>query len=64
MNSENWSVQVPIMDLMQIVKMLDGISSIQQENQNLRRELDGLRRVQSEQLEIIGDMRRVLRKLV
>ncbi len=63
MNSENWSVQVPIKDLMQIVKMLDGISSLQDENRQLRRELDGLRRVQSEQLEIIGDMRRVLRTL-
>ena len=62
MNEQNWMVQVPIKDLLKLVEMLDGISTIQQENQTLRRELEGLRRVQSEQLEIIGDMRRVLRK--
>ena len=63
MNEQNWMVQVPIKDLLKLADMLNGISAIQQENQTLRRELDGLRRVQSEQLEIIGDMRRVLRKL-
>lgn len=63
MNEQNWMVQVPIKDLLKLADMLNGISAIQQENQTLRRELEGLRRVQSEQLEIIGDMRRVLRKL-
>lgn len=64
MDGTNWMVQVPIKDLMQLMQMKDNFDSMKQENAQLRREMEGLRRMQSEQMEVIGDLRRSLRAVL
>lgn len=64
MDGTNWMVQVPINDLMQLMQMKDNFDSMKQENAQLRREMEGLRRMQSEQMEVIGDLRRSLRAVL
>lgn len=63
MNDSQWMVQVPINDLMQLMQMKDTFDTMKQENAQLRREMEGLRRIQSEQMEVIGDLRRACRSL-
>ena len=63
MDGQNWLVQVPINDLMALMNMKQEFDRISAENTQLRREMEGLRRVQSETMELVGDLRRLYKQL-
>jgi len=54
-----WTVNVPVNDLLALMGLKDDLDRVTAENAQLRREMDGLRRVQSESMEKLGDLRRV-----
>ena len=56
MTSSNWMVQVPVSDLMELMTLKDDFDRVNAENKQLRREMEGLRRVQSEMMERLGDL--------
>lgn len=63
MDGQNWMVQVPINDLMALMNMKQEFDRMNAENNQLRREMEGLRRVQSETMELVGDLRRLCKQL-
>lgn len=60
-SSSEWLVQVPISDLVALQSLPGELVRLQKENEQLRRELDGVRRIQSETLQLVGDMRRKIK---
>lgn len=63
MDGQNWMVQVPINDLIALMNMKQEFDRMNAENNQLRREMEGLRRVQSETMELVGDLRRLCKQL-
>ena len=57
-----WYVNVPFSDLHKLINHLGELDSIRAENEQLRREMDGLRNLYSELLTIFGDLRREIKK--
>ena len=57
MNQE-WYVNVPLSELNKLVNQLDFMDSLKQENEQLRREMDGLRNMFSELQIAFGELRR------
>lgn len=62
MPGNDWFVQVPLSDLVALQNMSAEFVKIRSENDQLRREMEGLRRVQSETLQVLSDLKRELRK--
>ena len=62
-SASGWLIQIPLSELIALQSLPSEMDKLKAENQQLRREIDGLRRVQSEALQVLGDMRRSLRKL-
>ena len=58
--SQEWYVNIPFSDLHQLINQLDTLDSIRADNDQLRRELDGLRNLYHEVLTVVGDLRREL----
>lgn len=54
----DWLVQVPLSQLLELKNSFEQQERIQQENAQLRREIEGLRRVQSETLIVLADLRK------
>lgn len=63
MANSDWLIQVPLSELVALQNMTSIVDSLRAENAQLRRELDGLRRVQCETMQVVGDLRREFRKL-
>lgn len=57
---DDWLVQVPLSQLLELKQSFENQRSMQDENAQLRREIEGLRRVQSETLEKMSDLCRDL----
>lgn len=55
---DTWMVQVPIKELLALCGLKDELDRISTENKQLRREVEGLRNIQSQMMEIMGDFRR------
>ena len=64
MPGNDWFVQVPLSELVALQNMTSEFDKLRSENAQLRREMEGLRRVQSETLQVLGDLRRDFRKSV
>ena len=64
MPTANWMVQVPINDLMELMQMKDSFERMKEENSQLRREMEGLRLLQSETMTVVGDLRKSLRAVL
>lgn len=64
MPGNDWLVQVPLSELVALQNMTSEFDKLRSENAQLRREMEGLRRVQSETLQVLGDLRRDFRKSV
>lgn len=60
----DWLVQVPLSELVTLKNMTAEFEKLRAENAQLRREMDGLRRVQSETMQVLGDLKREFRKAV
>lgn len=60
--SGSWLIQVPLSELVALQELPAQMEGLKKENQQLRRELDGLRRIQSETIQALGDLRRSLKK--
>lgn len=63
MATSNWMVQVPVNDLLALMGLKDDLDRVTAENAQLRREMDGLRRIQSESMQVLGDLRRLCNKI-
>lgn len=61
MNGSDWLVQVPLSELVALKNMSEDLVKIRAENEQLRREIQGLRRVQSEMMQLCGDLRKALK---
>lgn len=55
---DSWMVQVPIKELLALCGLKDELERISAENKQLRREIDGMRNIQSQMMELLGDYRR------
>lgn len=58
----DWSIQIPLSELVALQELPRRIEDLEKENKQLRREIDGLRRINSETLQVLGDLRREVRK--
>lgn len=58
--SKEWTVNIPLSDLNQLINQLDSLDAIRAENAQLRREMEGMRNMFSELLNKFADLRREL----
>lgn len=58
-----WTVNVPVNDLLALMGLKDDLDRVTAENAQLRREMDGLRRVQSESMQVLGDLRNLCNRI-
>jgi len=58
----DWSIQIPLSELAALQALPGRMDELTSENKQLRREVEALRRIQSETMELVGDLRRELRK--
>lgn len=56
--ASNWSIQIPLTDLVALQELPSKLEDLEIENKQLRRELETLRCLYSQTLEILGDIRR------
>ena len=61
MPENDWLIQVPLSELVALKNMSGEFAKIREENEQLRCEIQGLRRVQSEMMQLCGDLRKVLK---
>lgn len=59
MASSEWMVQVPVNDLLALMGLKDELERVTAENAQLRREMDGLRCLQRESMQVLGDLRKL-----
>lgn len=62
MADNDWSIQVPLSALVALQGLPGRMDGLEKENAQLRREVDALRRINSETLQVLGDLRREMRK--
>lgn len=53
-----WSLQVPLSALVELQELPERMKTLEAENKQLRRELEALRNIQSQTMQVIADMRR------
>lgn len=61
MSENDWLIQIPLSELVALKNMTGEFAKIREENEQLRREIQGLRRVQSEMMQLCGDLRKALK---
>lgn len=61
MPENDWLIQVPLSELVALKNMSGEFAKLREENEQLRREIQGLRRVQSEMMQLCGDFRKALK---
>lgn len=57
----DWSIQVPLSALVALQALPGRMDGLEKENAQLRREVDALRRINSDALQLLGDLRREIR---
>lgn len=62
MSGNDWFIQIPLSELVALQGLPARIEALEKANVQLRKELEALRRIQSEGLQLIGDLRRDIRK--
>lgn len=58
----DWSIQIPLSELVALQGLPARMDGLEKDNEQLRRELEALRRLHSETLQAFGDFKRELRK--
>lgn len=59
--SREWSVNIPFADLQMLLQNADHMEKLEEDNTQLRRELEGLRNMFSELQTAFGELRRELK---
>lgn len=59
--SPSWGVIVPLSALMALQALPDQMASLKAENSQLRREIEALRCIQSQSLQLVADLQRSLK---
>ena len=59
--SKEWYVNIPFSDLNLLINQLENMEAIQNDNAQLRREMDGMRNMFNELLTAFGELRRELK---
>lgn len=54
----DWSLQIPLSALVDLQGLPERMNKLEAENKQLRRELEALRLIQSQSLEMLADLRR------
>lgn len=62
MPGSDWLVQVPLSELVALKGMVEHLAKLDANNAQLRREVDALRNIQSEVMQLVGDLRREVSK--
>lgn len=62
MDKHTWMLNVPITEIIALLGAIEDMEQISAENKQMRREIEGLRRVQNETLELVCDLRKEIRK--
>lgn len=62
MASNDWFIQIPLSELVALQGLPARIEDLENTIIQLRREVEALRRIQSDSLQILGDLRREFRK--
>ena len=62
MGGSDWSIQVPLSALVALQGLPGRMEQVEKDNAQLRREVEALRRINSEALQALGDLRREMRK--
>lgn len=62
MGGTDWSIQVPLSALVALQGLPGRMEQVERDNAQLRREVEALRRINSEALQALGDLRREMRK--
>lgn len=63
MEKKAWMVQIPIDDIIALYGAIEENDKTKAENAQLRREIDGLRKIQSECMLLLGDLRQQIKNL-
>lgn len=58
----DWSIQIPLSELAALQGLPARMDGLEKDNAQLRRELEALRKINSEALQLLGDLRREMRK--
>ena len=58
----DWSIQIPLSELVALQGLPGRMEALEKENKQLRGELDALHRLYSETIQVFGDLRREMRK--
>ena len=56
--ANNYSISVPLSDLVALQELPDRMNKLEAQNLQLRRELEALRTIQSQTLQLLADYRR------
>lgn len=62
MDGFDWSIRIPLSDLVALQGLPLRMEEVEKNNAQLRREVEALRRINSEALQALGDLRREMRK--
>ena len=62
MGGSDWSIQVPLSALVALRELPGRMEQVEKDNAQLRREVEALRRIHSETLQVLGDLRREMHK--
>ena len=60
--ADDWSIQVPLSALVALQELPGRMEQVERDNVQLRKEVEALRRINSEALQALGDLRREVRK--
>ena len=60
--ADDWSIQVPLSALVALQALPGRMEQVEKDNAQLRREVEALRRIHSETLQVLGDLRREMHK--
>lgn len=56
--TQDWSLQIPLSALVSLKELPERMEKLEKDNKQLRRELEALRVIHSQTLQLLADMRR------
>lgn len=60
--ASDWSVSLPLSALVALQALPEQMEKLQEDNSQLHREVEALRRIQTDTMSLIADLRREIRK--